>query len=273
MRICLLAFASFLLLASPSFSQQTVAQSTVPTPPSPTRDPQALSLLEASIKTMGGATPADSTATGTVTQTIGAESQQGTIQLLTKGTNQSSEAINLPNFTQTTAFASWMGSQATGSAAPQDISAQLAASSQTAIFPLPLIAGAVANADESFQYLGVETIGARSAQHIRIWNTFASKTRLQFLAALTSRDIWLDAVSNFPIKISFTQQSAIGAVPKLLIELVFSNYTQSSGIAYPEQIAKSINGTPYLTISIQSMVFNTGLTDSNFPVNCSGSTD
>ena len=62
------------------------------------------------------------------------------------------------------------------------------------------------------------------------------------------------------------RRPAHGAVAGVAVDVFYSNYQNSSGILYPSNIRKSLNGTPWATITIQSIAFNTGLTDSDFPV-------
>ena len=242
-----------------------------PTPTVPKRDAQAVAFLQAAIKAMGGVAPSDSTATGSVTATVASESQGGTIQIYTRATDQSSEAVSLPNLSQTTIYSHWIAGQLNGSAPQQQLTDQLAATSQTALYPLPLLVGAVNNPDASLQYVGQETVDSAVTQHIRFWNTFASNPHLQPVAPFSIHDVWIDTSTGLPVKISFTQQAAAGRAFKTLVELDFSNYRQTSGFAYPYTIKKSLNGTPWLTISIQSVSFNTGLQYSQFQVNCSNS--
>ena len=261
-------FAFGLLLSATTVLAQ---QSPSLAPPTPTRDGRAVAVLQAAIKAMGGGVPSDSTATGTVTATVGPESQDGTIQILTRGTAESLEAISLPNLSQTTTYFHLMAGQTNGSTTQQQLSGQLAMTSQTALYPLPLFVGAMNNPDATLQYVGQETVDGAPVNHIRIWNTFASRIYMQPLATFSVRDVWMNASTGLPAKISFTQQAAAGRAFKTLVELDFSNYQQMNGFAYPYVIKKSLNGTPWLTISIQSVSFNTGLQYSQFQVNCSNS--
>jgi hypothetical protein len=232
------------------------------------RDPQALTILQGSIGAMGGAAPSDSTAFGTVTATAGTQTQSGPIQILTLGTNQSVETTSLPNLSQSTIFSNWTAAQTNGSSAQQQLSDQLAVTSQTALYPLPILLGMLNNPDVSLLYIGQETVAGVTANHIRIWNTFASRPYMQGTSSLSTRDVWLDSSTSLPIRISFTQQAATGQAFKTLVQLDFSNYQQASGFAYPHTIEKSLNGTPWLTISIQNVAFNTGLQASQFQLDC-----
>jgi hypothetical protein len=258
-------FALVLLLAVIEAQAQ---QSPTTTPVTPTRDAPAVALLQSTIRAMGGGVPADSMGTGTVTETVGSESEDGTIEILTRGTDQSSETLSLPDLSQTTIYSSWMAGQTNGSATQQELTAQLAMTSQTVVYPLPFLISAVNNSDTSIQYVGQESLDGESTNHIRIWNTFASVTHMRALATFTARDVWLDSSTGLPAKISFTQQAAAGRAFKTLVELEFSNYQVTGGFSYPYTIKKLLNGTPWLAISIQKLSFNNGLESSRFQVNC-----
>jgi hypothetical protein len=85
--------ASLFLFFSQSSSQQTA--------PVVQRNAQAVALLQASVTAMGGTVPSDSVAAGNVTIVAGSLTSNGTIQILTRGTNQSSEQTTLPSSTYT----------------------------------------------------------------------------------------------------------------------------------------------------------------------------
>ena len=259
----LLGSALVLLL----FSLAAAPQQTT-TSAASTQDPQAVAILQEAIAAMGGA-PSDSTLAGTVTATVGSQSQTGTIQVFTLGTNQSQEVIALPDLSQTTTFSAWLASQANGMATTE-VSSELAATSQTALFPSPLLTAALNGPDYNLQFVGTDTVNGAAANHVRIANTFAtSLTYLQPISTFTTRDVWFDQASGLPLKIIFTQQVTFGTSYKTVVELDLSNYQQSGGFTYPSVIQKSVNGTPWLAISIRSAAFNTGLSTSQFQVSCS----
>jgi hypothetical protein len=83
MRISLLAFLITFFLNSQALSS---------TQPVVVRDPQAVALLQQSVAAMG-VLPSDSTASGNVTIVAGSSAQQGSIQILTRGTTQTSVAV------------------------------------------------------------------------------------------------------------------------------------------------------------------------------------
>ncbi len=141
-----------------------------------------------------------------------------------------------------------------------------AVNSQSVCFPLPFLAAALSNSDESIQYVALETLGQQSLQHVRIQNTFASQPNFQQFADFAKFDVWLDANTSLPQRISFIRRDGGGAAPRIPLDANFSSYKTTSSVAYPTQINLSLNGTPWTTITISSVAFNTGLTDASFSV-------
>ncbi|HYY73085.1 MAG TPA: hypothetical protein VE778_05780 [Candidatus Bathyarchaeia archaeon] len=255
-RTYVLAFLS-LLLAFPVFGQQ--ATSTVQ------RDLQAVAVLQASVRAMGGSIPSDSTATGTVTLTAGTSTQSGNISILTRGTEQTSEQIQTSQVSTTTVYSN-LQANAINDSASTPLSAELAATSRSVVFPLLSMASTLNNADSCLSYVGIESVNGASAHHIRYWNSFNSHANLQFLAEFTLADIWIDAASYLPQRISQIRRGGRGLEPRITLDTVFANYQKIGGAAYPLLIQRSLNGSPWMTITITNVSFNTGLTDSSFPV-------
>lgn len=215
---------------------------------------------------MATSIPADSSANGSITVVEGSTTQEGTIQILTKGSDESAEEISLPDGQRAVIYSSGDAKEIMGSKTTIP-SLELSLTDQCPDFPLPILAAALTNSDEAFQYIGQENINGESVQHVRVWETFASNRHLQKLATFSTRDIWFDSVSSLPVKLSYVRQDGEGAVPKFPVEVFFSNYANVNGVEFPFLIKKSYNGTPWETITIQNVSFNTGLTDSEFQVN------
>lgn len=246
-----------LFLAIPIQAQQI-------SPPAP-RDATAISLMQKAASAMATAIPNDSSATGSLTIVEGTSTQNGTFQFLTRGTAETAEQITLPSEQRVVIFSSGNAKEVRGSntnTPPLEESI----TDQYEDFPLPFLLSVLNNTDSAYQYIGQETLNGESVQHVKTWDTFASNSHLQQLAPFSTRDIWFDSTSGLPVKIAYVRQAGEGNVPKFPVELLFSTYTTVNGVQFPFQIHKSYNGTPWETISIQSVSFNTGLTDANFPV-------
>jgi hypothetical protein len=235
------------------------------TPPSTVRDPQALTILQNSISAMGSTVPVDSTATGSVTIVAGTKTDYGTIQILTRGIDQSSDQITLPDQTISVIYSRGQANEIVNGVVKY-ASVQLTASSQSSDFPLPFLAAALSATDLGIQYIGEETINGLSYQHIQIWHTFSANQNLQRLWSFTVKDIWVDPATWLPFKIAYERREAGGASPRFRIEVLYSNWQTVGGAFYPYQIQKSWNGMPWTSITIQNVALQTGLTDSNFPV-------
>jgi hypothetical protein len=228
------------------------------------QDPQAVAVLQKSVTAMGTTVPSDSTATGSITTVAGSLTESGAITILTLGTDQTSEQIQTPHGS-TTVYSQGQASNVIGST-PSLLSAELSLGSQSACFPLPLLAAALNNPDTAYKYIGLETLNGASAHHVQVWNTYNSTPWLQSLSSFTIRDIWIDAVSFLPQRFSYTQRAAGGSAPGIAVDVFYSNYQNVIGALYPSSIQRSFNGTPFATITIQKVVLNTGLSNSDFLV-------
>lgn len=256
MRVLRLAslFISILLFASLFAAQQP-----------PQRDPQAVAILQQALAAMGGSVPKDSVATGTVILVAGSTTENGTIRILTRGWDQSAEQLQMPSGNRTVVYSRGFGNEVHGATATS-LQLELVATSQSPVFPLAILAGALSNSDVALQYLGLEALGGSSAHHIRFWNTFASNPKLQPFAEFTAKELWIDAATGLPRKLFYYRRAARGAAPRIPLEVFYADYRNVGGVLYPFLIKKSLNGTPWITITLGSVVFNAGLTDADFPV-------
>ena len=214
---------------------------------------------------MGGAAPTDSTATGTVAITAGSSTQSGTVQILTRGVDQTLVKVQVAGTTSTLIYSRGFASYSDGTTI-QPLCMEQAVSTAAPEFPLPLLQGALQSTDFAFTYIGQETIGTTTANHIQLWNTFTSNAQFQSIAPISRKDLWLDATTGLPVRIAFTVQPGQGAVPKLRVVVDYSNYQNVGGALYPFSVQKSINGMPSAAITIANVALNSGLSDSNFPL-------
>lgn len=250
------------LSALPLFAQQSQPASTQVVVQ---RDPQAVAALQHAIAAMGGNLPSDSTATGTATITAGGATDQGTIRIRTRGTGQTLEELQTPAGARTNVFSNDEASETfAGTATP--FSANRAVTSRSSAFPMPFLAGLLMNPDESLQFVDLGQNGGSSVVHLKATNTYASQPGLRVLSEFTPTDIWLDAQTALPVRIGWVQRDGGGASPRIRRETWFSNYQSFGGVLYPTSIQKFFNGTLWVTVAVQSVSLNTGLTDADFPV-------
>jgi|SRR5580704_2964811 hypothetical protein len=240
-------------------------QTAAPVASPPIKDSQAIALLQKSIKTMAQTGPLDSTASGDIQIVAGSQTSQGTIRILTKGENESFVEFTTDIETRGLIYSSGQANERLAGKT-KILPMELVVTSQAAEFPIPLLSALLNDPNTSFQYVGAEISNGLSLEHVRTWNSFASSPTHSVLSSFSTRDIWIDTSSGLVQKISFAKRAAQGASPSIPVTLVFSDYRVVSGVAYPHSIKKSVNGTPWATITIQSVTFNNGLNDSQFTV-------
>jgi len=227
-------------------------------------DPQAIALLQQSLAAVGGTVPSDSQATGSVVLEAGGRIDEGTIRVVTRGLDQSLEEITAPDVRWTVIFSGLNATETKGDSS-ESLPLELAVTSQSAIFPVVVIAAALSNPDAAFEYLGVESLQGVPAHHLRLWSTFNSNPTLRHLAELTVKEIWIDSASGLPLKLAYERREALGAADRIRVEVFYSDYRDVGGVLYPFRVQKSLQGTPWASISIQSVAFNTGLTIVDLP--------
>ena len=248
-----------LLLFSLTFSAAIAAQEL------PQRDPQAVAILQQSVAAMGGVVPSDSVAIGSVVIVAGLRTDSGTIRILSRGLDQAAERIQTSQGSRAVIYSRGQANELEGSSV-KSLQLELVVTSQSPEFPLALLAGALNHSDTALQYLGLETLAGLPAHHIRLWNTLLSTPRLRQLAEFTVKELWIDASSRLPRKLAYDRRAARGAEPRIPVAVLFSDYRNVGGVVYPFRIEKWFNGTPWATITIQTVAFNTGLSDNDFPV-------
>lgn len=228
-------------------------------------DPQAVTLVQRSVQAMATAVPSDSVASGTAAIIEGSSTQSGTIQILTRGTSQTTETIVFPNTQRSVTYSNGSALEQNGNQSSNP-SLESVLTDQCPDFPLPFLLAALNNPDEQFMLIGSETLNGVNVEHIQFSNTFASNVHLQQFAPYTTRDIWFSSETSLPLRMAYTRRTGGGSAPSFPIEVTFDKYTSVDGVSYPFQITKSFNGTPWEAIVIQRVAFNTGLTDDQFHV-------
>lgn len=226
------------LAAQQPASLATIAQVSAAQPRPPVRDPQAVAILNKSLAAMGGA-PADSVATGKITIVAGSLTTQGTVRVLTRGLNQSSEQIQTPDISSTVTYSSGKATEVQSSAA-SPLPLERAVTSQAPEFPSALLSAALVNPDLAYQFVGIEAVDGIQAAHVRFWNTFSSDPDLQQLADFTTTDLWISAGSALPYKLSYTQHEGGGDAPQAPVDIYYSDYRTVNGVLYPYLIKKSL---------------------------------
>jgi hypothetical protein len=240
----------------------TWGQATVPV----RRDIQAIAIMNTAINAMGGSMPANSVAEGTIAITEGSTIEQGSITIMTRGSDQSAEHIRLSKEMRSVIYSRGEANE-TARGVTRPVSLELAGISHSADFPFPVLMNALANPDYALEYIALETMYGRPAHHIRFWNTYGSSEKMrQHLSEFSRKDLWFDAMTGLPGKLTYERRESHGAVAGTRMEIIYSDWIRTGGTQYPYRIEKLWNGVPWAVITIQSVRFQTVLSDLDFPV-------
>lgn len=226
---------------------------------------EARAALSKAISRMGATAPKDSMSAGHVDLIEGTRHREGRIWITTRGLDQCAESTQFEN-DRRLKIVSHGEVRETSRGGSHMLSLESFESSQCMEFPLPWLQSVERDPDMAFNYIGEEVLDNTPVLHIRFWNTFASKRALEALAQFTTKDLWIDAVTGLPKQVSFERKEGRGAVPGFKITISFSGWRVQNGVAYPGQIDKTLNGVPWMSITMQSVAFGVGLTDDDFAV-------
>jgi hypothetical protein len=227
------------------------------------RDPQAVAIATQAFNALGGSVPADSRATGNYDRIAGSSEDTGNIEILTRGYDQTSEKITNSGGTTQSVYSRGYASQKDQNGVAR-FTLEKSLASDSAAFPLVVIAPAVLDPNSTVQFIATESLNGTATNHIRVCLSSPDQNFADILP-LGTKDVWVDTTSGLPVQISYQIVEGEGT-PPIPATLSYSNYQLIGGIKYPFEIQESRNGTPYMAISITSVAFNVGLTDQNFPL-------
>ena len=268
---CLFALSVFV------FSPLMIAQAQSTSSPAsnqtfaPGTDPQASSLALRSIAALAGKEVIrDLTLTGTATWGTG-DRQTGTVVLRALGSTESSIDLAFSDGTRTEIRDASAGYTQGKWVNPDGKSGMFAGHNTMtdAVWFFPAFSSLVANPNVVLSYVGLENRNGESVQHLRssIYQSSPPPDPSLSQQPLTTMDFYLDAGSSLPVAIEFNQHPDNNARVNIPVEIVFSNYQSINGALVPMHIQKTSNGATILDITVTGVVFNSGLTLSEFSVN------
>jgi len=274
MRFIRFAFVLRAILPALALSLPLAAQTTSSASQAPVSDPQAVALASRAFGLLVGSSALqDITLTGSATRTVGADEESGTVMLRALGNSESRIDLNLSNGQRSEMRTSlngapqgvWLGTSGSNNAMAQHNCLTDAAW----FFPAFTVLSQLSNPNLIVKYLGEETRGQESVQHLRFFLTIpdSSVDPSGLYSRLTQEDLYLDATSLLPVALAFNTHPDNNALVKIPVEIDFSNYQAVNGAQVPFHIQKFLNGTLLLDITVQSAELNSGLADSVFSSN------
>ena len=260
-----LVFLSCIFLSATAASAQQ-------TPTTVTKDPQAVSILTQSLNAAGGVaaigTIQDYTASGTITYNWTDQPIQGPVTVRGKGLTGFRIDATLPAGIQTLAISGLSGRLKTADGTLKHLAAYNFANAGSLSFPALRLASALLD-----QTVSLALVGSTQAEGHQVYQLHAAFQVDPTLVPVTSitdlgtLDFFIDSTSFQLVKISENVRSERDASATYLHEVVFTNYQTVGGVTAPYGISERISGQQTWSISVQSLSFNSGLSDSEFIIN------
>jgi hypothetical protein len=136
--------------------------------------------------------------------------------------------------------------------------------------PVAAISRLLASPETVATYVGAETLGSQSVQHIYVVQqpvASASAFMPALLPHLSQVDFYLDSATFLPAAMAFTIHPDDDALLDIPIEVRFSDYRSVSGTQVPFHVQKLLNNGLVLDVQFESATINSGLSASAFSVN------
>ncbi|HZQ23304.1 MAG TPA: hypothetical protein VFA89_10930 [Terriglobales bacterium] len=236
-------------------------------------DPQAIAFaVQATANLTGDNVVSDATLSVSVTSIAGSETLTGTGTMYAKGTLESRVDLSL-NGTTTSTIRNLTGLFPQGETIAQDGTVQPAAMHNCWLSPSwfsPVSSFLTATTDPTliFSYVGQETRGTRSVQHLRAYRNFNSPNP-HFVAitqAVSTADFYLDAATLLPVAITFNGHPDDDAGTNIPMEVDILAYQSVNGVQMPLHIQQLISDGLALDVVVNSVALNSGLSDSLFAI-------
>jgi hypothetical protein len=239
------------------------------TPPTPTRDPQALTILGQALSAGGGlqaiAAIQDFTGNGNITYFWTDQPVQGSVTVRALGVSNFRLDQNLPSGTQ-----SWVASEAGGSEKKADGTIfDLVWANQvkrlSLTWPVALVAAAANNASIQVTYNGQTSYQGRSVYDVRIQQILPSIVDPNgSSSAQTAQDFFIDCSTYSILGLRDQLYGQSSRQQPQAHEIQFSNYQTQNGVQIPFTVTEFITGQETWTLQLTSISFNSGLTSSDF---------
>lgn len=261
-RGALFAF-SFLYASAVLCAQQSSTSSP------PTRDQQAISILNQCLQAAGGAQAIgaiqDFTASGSITYNWAGESVNGSVTLKGRGKGQFRLDADLSNGRLSWAVNNGDGFYKELDETTRHIFYANAVNFGSLTLPYVHIAAGLNDQSTSLSYIGVNSQDNRKTYDIRIQQALPpDRDPTGILGKLTRRDFFIDTQTFQIVRVSDMVHPEKITTIDIPHEIEFSDYRSVNGVALPFSISEKTDGQHTYTIQISQISFNSGLQDADF---------
>jgi hypothetical protein len=232
------------------------------------RDPEAVALLSRSLRVITNGVPIhDATLTGTARRIAGSDDETGEVTAKALATGESrvdysyasGERSESRRMSPTGVVESWSGPDRSVHAVVPHNAAPLS----PWFFPGALLQTLEQRADTALEYVGKETRGGRTVEHVTIASQVPAyhhpRVMLTLLQKSARVELYLDVATGFPVAIAYNTHPDKNLAQDIPVEIRFSDYRPVEGVQVPYQIQKYLNHARVLDLKVSTTILNSGL--------------
>ena len=234
------------------------------------RDPQAIATLTQTIMAAGGAKVSsiqDFTGTGVITYNWAGEATSGSVRLYGKGPSQFRMDSTVPAGLQSLVIVGHKAILVPAHAAKTDVPIRATVCTGNLTLPGLRIAQALADSSISVVYVGLVAWNGSQAHQIHVVLPIDSRLVVSpTFSGLGEFDLYFDPNSTQLLGLAEKIWWDDDLRQPYLHELIFSNYQLANSVAVPYTITEKMGGQQTWSITLDSLAFNTGLSDDVFQI-------
>jgi hypothetical protein len=132
-------------------------------------------------------------------------------------------------------------------------------------FPLTVVRHSLDATHYQTTFVGSETLDGEAVQHFRYWRiSSASPADAAEIQDLSRTEIYLDATTYLPVRITFNDHPDRDARTSIPVEIRYSSYQPINGTQVPFEIQQYRNRALSLDLQVENAVLNTSIAASLF---------
>jgi hypothetical protein len=202
---------------------------------------------------------------GTITYYWAGKEVSGPVTLLGKGAEQFRLDATLPDGTRTFAVSFGIGKRKQPDGTTATVPFQNSANAAALNLPFAAMAAALNDSSTAIAYIALEPLGKQQVHRVRIQRNFPSDFDPDgTLSRLRTRDYFIDAATFLVAKTQDTLHADDNALEDYQREVHLSDYRPVSSQLVPFSVTEDFAGQRTWKIQLNSIGFNTGVSDSSF---------
>jgi hypothetical protein len=237
------------------------------TPQTVVRDPQALTLISASLQALtGGVTVSNVVLQANAAYVAGSDQESGTATLTASGNQQSLVQLNLTNGPRQEIrngpAGVWSG--------PDGVTHWMAThncwTDANWFFPALTLEALQSDSTLGIAYLGPAVWNGVPANHLQFFHIIPGQTAPMTaeIQSLSTIDLYLDPTALVPLALTFNTHLYNDLNANIPVVIQFGNYQRSGGVLVAFQVQKFLQGSLYLDLTLSQAAINPGVSPGTF---------